>query len=258
MIRHIISLFAVVLLALIPANAQSSTRGTVAEAAPKTGIRFVVCSPGNTKLPSPLYYQAGKEFKSVRIGARTPSPRIKPIGNKVSFWDQDPSAEVTDAKGKTKATAVPTTPPVLTVEVPASVGSKGLCIVVPGEKPSQSQTFFMSESDFPTRGIHLINFSSTPLEMVISKAGDFSDKKISNIQPFKRSEGISKNNSWSYSGDNGEIVAYMLNAKQPGVKEVKRIKMSKFIVSDRQAQITVVVKAAKGDMLRMLSIQLTD
>lgn len=257
MTRKIISLLAVALLALIPANAQSSARKD-AEATPKTGIRFVVCSPSNAKLPSPLYYQAGKEFKSVRIGGRTPSPRIKPIGNKVSFWDQDPAAEVTDAKGKPKVNATPTTPPVLTIDIPASVGSNGLCIVVPGEKPSQSQTFFMSESDFPAKGIHLINFSSAPLQMVTSKAGDFSDKKISNIQPFKRSEGITKNNSWSYSGENGEIVAYMLNAKQPGEKEVKRIKMSKFIVSNRQAQITVVVKAPKGDMLRMLSIQLTD
>ncbi|MBQ9834975.1 MAG: hypothetical protein IJO34_01475 [Akkermansia sp.] len=260
MTRKIISLLAAAFLAFVPANAQSSRAAAAEAAAPKTGIRFVVCSPTNAKLPSPLYYQTGKEFKPVRIGGRTPSPRIKPIGGKVCFWDQDPSASAEDdkGKGKGKASGTPDIPPTMTVEIPASVGSKALCIVVPGEKPSQSQTFFMSESEFPARGIHLINFSSAPLQMVTSQKGDFSDKKASTIHPFKRSEGISKSNSWSYSGENGEIVAYMLNAKQPGEKELKRIKMSKFIVSNRQAQITIVVKAPNSEALRMLSIQLTD
>ena len=258
MTRKIISLLAAAFLAVIPANAQSATRDADA-AAPKTGFRFVVCSPSNAKLPNPLFYQAGKEFKSVRIGGRTPSPRIKPIGGKVDFWDKDPAGEQDDTKGKAKTkVAAPTTPPVLSVTIPASAGSKGLCIVVPGDKPAQSQTFFMSESDFPARGIHLINFSSSPLQMVTSQKGDFSDKKTSNIQAFKRSEGITKSNSWSYQGENGDIVAYMLNSPQPGSKEVKRVKMSKFVVSNRQAQITVVVKDPKSDALRMLSIQLTD
>lgn len=258
MTRKIISLLAAAFLAFIPANAQSAARGADA-AAPKTGFRFVVCSPNNAKLPNPLYYQAGKEFKSVRIGGRTPSPRIKPIGGKVDFWDIDPAGGKDDTKGKAKTKVVaPTTPPVLSVTIPASAGSKGLCIVVPGDKPSQSQTFFMSESDFPARGIHLINFSSTPLQMVTSQKGDFSDKKTSNIQAFKRSEGITKSNSWSYLGENGDIVAYMLNSTQPGSKEVKRVKMSKFVVSNRQAQITVVVKDPKSDAIRMLSIQMTD
>lgn len=260
MTRKIISLLAAAFLAFVPANAQSSRAAAAEAAAPKTGIRFVVCSPTNAKLPSPLYYQAGKEFKATRIGGRTPSPRIKPIGGKVCFWDQDPSAAADDdkGKGKSKANVTPDIPPTMTVEIPASAGSKALCIVVPGEKPAQSQTFFMSESEFPASGIHLINFSSVPLQMVTSQKGDFSDKKASIVQPFKRSEGISKNNSWSYNGENGEVVAYMLNAKQPGEKELKRIKMSKFIVSNRQAQITIVVKAPNSDALRMLSIQLTD
>ncbi len=258
MTRKIISLLAAAFLAFVPANAQSSRAAAAEAAAPKTGIRFVVCSPTNAKLPSPLYYQAGKEFKPVRIGGRTPSPRIKPIGGKVCFWDQDPSAAVEEGKGKPKANVVPDIPPTMAITVPASAGSKALCIVVPGEKPSQSQTFFMSESDFPARGIHIINFSSTPLQIVTSLKGDFSDKKASTIQPFKRGEGISKNNSWSYNGENGEVVAYMLNAKQSGEKELKRVKMSKFIVSNRQAQITIVVKAPNSEALRMLSVQLTD
>ena len=89
MTRKIISLLAAAFLAFVPANAQSSRAAAAEAAAPKTGIRFVVCSPTNAKLPSPLYYQTGKEFKPVRIGGRTPSPRIKPIGGKVCFWDQD-------------------------------------------------------------------------------------------------------------------------------------------------------------------------
>ncbi len=259
MTRKIFTLIAAALLAFIPAQAQSSARNADA-ASPKSGIRFVVCSPTNAKLPSPLYYQAGKEFKAVRIGSRTPSPRIKPIGGKVCFWDEDPMAsdEETTGKGKSKAAATPATPPVLTIEVPASAGSKALCIVVPGEKPSQAQTFFLSENDFPARGIHLINFSSSPLQMVTSQKGDYSDKKISNIAPFKRSEGIGKYNSWSYTGENGEIVAYMLNSKVADQKELKRLKMSKFIVSNKQAQISIAVKAPGSDNVRLLSIQLTD
>ncbi len=261
MIRKIFTLIAAALIALSPAQAQSSARNADA-AAPKSGIRFVVCSPTNAKLPSPLYYQAGKEFKAVRIGGRTPSPRIKPIGGKVSFWDEDPTAEDEEAtgkgKGKSKAAAVPTKPPVMTVEVPATAGSKALCIVVPGEKPSQSQTFFMSESEFPAKGIHLINFSSLPLQMETSLKGDFSDKKTSTIAPFKRSEGIGKYNSWSYVGETGEIVSFMLSSKVAGSKELKSIKKAKFVVSNKQAQISIAVKAPKGDAVRLLSIQLTD
>lgn len=260
MTHKIFALIATIFIAFSPIQAQTTARDE-ASVAPKSGIRFVVCSPTNAKLPNPLYHQVGKEFKAVRISGRTPSPRIKPIGGKVSFWDKDPTAETdtSNGKSKTKTAVLPTTPPILTVDIPASVGSKALCIIVPGEKPSQSQIFFMSESDFPARGIHIINFSSTPLQMVTSQKGDFSDKKISNIQPFKRSEGISKNNSWSYtSGDNGETVAYMLNSKSSDSKEMRRVKSSKFIVSNRQAQISIIVKAPVGDALRMLSVQLTD
>lgn len=262
MIRKILSLAAAVMLAFVPVHAQSSARNAE-EAAPKTGIRFVVCSARNAKLPTPLYYQAGKEFKPVRIGGRTPSQRIKPINGVVNFWEQDPSGGADDTKGKAKAVSeLP--PPALSVNIPASVGSKGLCIVIPGDSPSKSQTFFMSESEFPNRGIHVVNFSPTELQMTISKKGDFTDKKVSSIKPFKRSEGITKNNSWSYpGGENGEIVAFKLTAANTAAKggakaEPVRIKTSKFIVSDRQSQITVIVKDPDRDAYRMLSVQVAD
>ena len=96
-----LSLALAALLALTPAYAQSSrgnraTRGAAAaaaeEAAPKSGVRFVICAPNGGKLPSPLYYQSGKdEDKQARISGRIPSQRIKPIAGVISFYDQNPA-----------------------------------------------------------------------------------------------------------------------------------------------------------------------
>ena len=77
-----------------------------AEEAPKTGVRFVICSPAGTTMPSPLYVQTGDDtFKAINIGARTPSMRVKPIGGVVKFWDKDPSAEAMGEDDKKKKPA---------------------------------------------------------------------------------------------------------------------------------------------------------
>lgn len=264
------------LIALSPVFAQSSrssrgARGSAAAAAteeaaaPKTGVRFVICAPSGGKLPSPLYYQAGqKEYKQARISSRIPSQRIKPIAGVINFYDQDPApapAADDNKKGKgAKPADKPDIKPIMTINVPASAGSKSVCIVIPGETPAKAQTFFLNEDSFPAQGVHLINLSPSPVTVSISAKGDFSDAKEKKVGPFRRDEGVSEKNSWHFNGSkHGEQVAFRITSRQVkknGGKEVVRevpLKMGKFLVSERQSQINVVVKA--GDNLKLMSIQ---
>ena len=80
-------------LAAAPLYAQSRAdddeKKTAAPANAKNGVRFVICSPTNAKLPSPLYYRAGKDFREIIISNRVPSARIRPIDGRVDFWEDD-------------------------------------------------------------------------------------------------------------------------------------------------------------------------
>lgn len=265
------------LLAFTPAYAQSSrgsrtTRGaavtkaaaTDEEAAPKTGVRFVICAPNGGRLPSPLYYNAGKdEYKTVRISGRIPSQRIKPINNSIEFYDQDPTPEPEkDGKKADKGKAKkPDIKPFMTINVPNSAGSKSVCIVVPGKTPAESLTFFLNESEFPTKGVHLINLASSPVTVSTSAKGDFSDVSEKKVGPYRSGEGVNDKNSWHFTaGKHGDQIAFRISqrlAKKVGGKEVVRevpLKMGKFLVSDRQSQINVVVKTG-ADKLQLMSIQ---
>lgn len=248
------------MLAAAPLHAQSraSSADAPKEAAvPKSGVRFVICSPSNAQLPSPLYYKAGKEFKSVNISSRVPSRRIRPEGGKVEFWDEDPT-EVAAAKDKEKGSKKKMPEPILSIPVPGGSG-KMLCIVVPGKEVSRTQTYFLKESDFPKKGMHIINFSSYPLKMITSEKGDFSDPSEKTIGVFRRDEGISANNTWSYVGEEaGKSVAFALMYKDKDAKEFKRLKASQFAISGRQALINMVVKDAARNAPKLLSIQLVE
>lgn len=256
------------LLALCPVQAQTSSPAGAEETAPKTGVRFVICSPAGTKLPNPLYYSAGKNsagqsvYKSVFISGRTPSARIRPEGGKVVFYDEDPTPP-TDKNGKPDKTAKPKDMPnsVLTVGVPGNAGAKSLCIVVPGSSPAKSKTLFINEADFPKKGVHIINLSPAPLQMATSKKGDFSDKKESKIGPYKAGEGVSRSNSWTFTdGDHGDQISFQLTyQKQKNGKPVQQnIRRSKFLVSKNQSQINIVVKDPATDTLKLMSVQMGD
>lgn len=255
-------LLAVGTLSLCPVLAQSPSFGSGQEepAAARSGVRFVLCSPSGTQLPNPLYYKAGKDYRTVRIGGRTPSQPIRPEGGQVVFYDEDPSAALAAAKADKGAKPVDMPKPVLTVSVPSGYSTHAVCIVVPAETPSKSQTFFLSEKDFPSKGTHIINFSSSELQIITSRSGDLTgpDAKTSKIGPFQREQGISKSNSWSFTGEDGEAISFVLSARLKGSKELKRVKASKFLLSSRQSQITIVVKDPSRDALKMLSIQLSD
>lgn len=251
-------------LAAAPMYGQSSTgKKSAAEAAEsKTGVRFVICSPSNEKLPSPLYYRSGKKFKKVTLSSRMPSPRIRAVGGVVEFWDEDPEADDKKDKKDIKKPAgkgkdLPK--PFLSIEVPAGSSSKMLCIVVPTKTPSKPQTFFVKESAFPKQGLHVINFSSFPLRMSISEKGDFSDKKDSTIGVFKREDGICEENTWSFKGDkNGQAVSFALAFKAKGSKEFRLVRASRFVVSSKQSQINIVVKDPSRDMPKLQAVQLVD
>ncbi len=165
--------------ALMPAAAQADPAAEAA--APRTGLRFVIISPTGETLPSPLYCKQGKTFRAVRIGARTPSPRIRPeAGGVVRFWKEDPMAgaegatTTTGSRRQAAAVAAQLPEPFMTVNIPANVDAKALCILVPSGK-GKPQTFFVNESDVPASGVHLINFSPYPLQMLLSRKGDFTD-----------------------------------------------------------------------------------
>lgn len=249
-------------LSLCPVLAQSSSfdGGQEESTAARSGVRFVLCSPTGTQLPSPLYYKAGKEYRAVRIGGRTPSQRIRPEGGQVVFYDEDPSAALAAAKADRGAKPAEMPKPVLTVAVPSGYSTHAVCIVVPSDNPAKSQTFFLNEKDFPSKGTHIINFSSSELQITTSRSGNLTgpDAKTNKIGPFQREQGISKSNSWSFTGEDGEAISFILSARQKGSKELKRVKAAKFLLSNRQSQITIVVKDPSRDALKMLSIQLSD
>lgn len=241
-----------------PKSASAAAAGEAAEddaAAPKTGVRFVICSPDNATLPSPLYYKSGKtSYKSVSISSRKPSPRIRPEGGVINFYGEDPSAAAAAAADK-KEVKMPE--PVLSIPVEGQ--GKQLCIVVPSKDPKgKPQTFFTKESAFPKGGMHIINFSSYPLRMTLYSKPDGSDKKDQMVGVFHRDKGICDENTWSYKGETGVPVSFILAFKAKDAKDFKNFKSSKFVVSDKQSQINVVVKDPARDSLKLLSIQLTE
>lgn len=238
------------------ASAAGADMGEEDAAAPKTGVRFVICAPDGATLPSPLFYKSGKaSYKSVSISARTPSPRIRPENGVINFYGSDPSAIEAAAKAEKKEAKLPE--PVLSI--PVNGTGKQLCIVVPSKDPkAKPQTFFTKESAFPKGGMHIINFSSYPLRMTLFSKPDGSDKKEQSIGVFHRDKGICEENTWSFNGENGTTVSFILAFKSKEAKDFKNFKSSKFVVTDRQSQINIVVKDPTRETLKLLSIQLTD
>ena len=233
-----------------------SASGATAEA-PKTGVRFVVCSPSGVPFPSSLYVRRGKEFKAISIGSRTPSERVAPVGGVIDFWDKDPSAG-TEGDKKPSAGAVKLPDPVFSVSVGPNVGSKAVCILSPNKELKKTNTLFLDEKDFPRKGMHIINLSSYPLQMITSESNDFKDKKESKIGVYRREDGISSSNSWSFKGEKGQQVSFILSYADQNAKTYKRIKSSTFVLSDRQSVVNVVVKDPTRNMPKLMTIQLAE
>ena len=276
-----LSLVLAALLAFTPAYAQSTRRATrggataaakADEAAPKNGVRFVIVSATGGKLPSPLFYKASKDtYKKVSISSRIPTPRIRPEAGVINFYDEDPTpapASTSNNRRGAKPEAKELPKPVLSFQVPQSAGSKSLCIVVPGEKPSDAKTFFLNEEIFPAKGVHLINLS--PRSVVIyttTKAnGDLTGVKGEKVGPYRAKDGITGDNSWhDKKGDPSDEakrqVAFRITTMLPakngkGGNVETTVRMGKFVVSDRQGQINFIVKDGAKDSLKLLSVQM--
>lgn len=248
-----LSLIMVALVAAAPLFGQSQKDGDAEMAEPPTGVRFVNCSPAGISIPSPLYCKAGKSSREIRISPRMPSARVRPVGTTIELYDQDPGA--TTAAAQHSAVK-----PVITLEVPADMATgKVLCILVPTDRdnPFKVKPLYVKESAFPKNGVHIINFTATPLQMKLSAKGDYSDSVVSKIGPYKG--GISSENTWSSpSGSDGQQFSFILSAMGKNAKELRRIKASRFAVSSRQSQINLIVKDPQRDSYKLLSIQLAD
>lgn len=261
-------LFCAAVVALLPAQAQgrrsrtatpAAAAASAEEAAPKNGVRFVICSPTGLKMPSPLYVRSGKEFKAISIGSRTPSVRVKPVNGVVDFWDKDPSPKMEEGDKKPKAASEKLPEPIFSISVPASAGNKSVCILSPNKEVKKTGALFLNESEFPKKGMHVINLSSFPLQIVTSTDLDFKDKKEYKVGVYRREDGICPENSWSFKGDKGgQQVAFVLSYYDKATKGLKRIKASTFVVSERQSMVNVVVKDASRNIPKLMSIQIAE
>lgn len=256
--HKIFSLLMTALVAVAPLFAQNAKDKEENAAEPATGVRFVNASPGGVTLPAPLYCKAGKTSRAIYINSRIPSSRVRPIGSTIELYDKDPGT----TQGKTaSAAAQPDAPkPVLTLEVPADMTTgKVLCILVPTDKtnPYKVKAMYVRESAFPKSGVHIINFTGSPLQMKLSAKGDFSDSAVSQIGAYKG--GVTAENTWSSpAGYDGQQYSFILSAAVKGSKDLRRIKASRFSVSSKQSQINLVVKMPDKDFYKLLTIQLND
>lgn len=235
-----------------------TTDAAAEAAAPKTGVRFVVCSPSGVAFPSPLYVRSGKEFKAITVGSRTPSDRVKPVGGVIDFWDKDPGVAADMAGNGKSSAAAKLPPPVFSVKTNASVDSKAVCILIPSKEIQKTTTLFLNEKDFPRKGVHIINLSSFPLQIITSEQADYKDKKESKIGVFMPENGICASNSWSFKGEKGQQVNFVLSYADKSAKAYKRLKASSFMLSDRQSVLNVVVKDQTRNIPKIMTIQLSD
>lgn len=256
--------------ALLPAEAQgrrtrvsggaASAAASDEEAEPATGVRFAICSPSGVNMPSPLYVQVGKKFKPIQISSRTPSMRVRPVAGKIKFWDKDPSPTGMDDKAKKGAApaakALPE--PIFTVTVPATAAEKSICILSPNKEVEKTQSIFLDEKAFPRKGMHVVNLSSYPLQILTSESGDFKDKKESKVGVYQRENGICENNSWSFKGSKGQKVSFVLSYMEKGSKTYKRLKASTFVISDLQSMINLVVKDPVRNVPKLMPLQIAD
>ena len=272
------------LVAAAPVQAQSSARGkkdAAAQTEAKTGVRFVICSAANIKVKSPLWYKVSdEEADTVSISSRTATPRIKPMGGKVVFYEDNPIPPETDGKDKDGKAEKWKEPKVVFTVDTKGAASKAFCIVMP-ETETKVETIMLSESDFPKKGVHLINLSKKNVKISTSAKGDFSDAKVTLLKGGN-TKSVNDSNKWSMVGANhGDQLAFHITyegvkeqrARGTGGKTLKdangkirkekvrteiTLRRSKFVVSERQSLISILVDDPARDGVNLLSIQLAD
>ena len=218
---------------------------------PTTGVRFVVCSPHERKLPSPLYALYKDEYMPVHITSRGPSERVLPGSDgHILLYENDPG------EGK-KPEAL------LDIPLPQEV-RKGrvICLVVLGAEKTKPQYFFIRESDLPVGGFYVLNFSPVAIEMVTTtKPGKYPEKGDM-ISSFKRPEGNcilpSSPNVWTFIKKNNpdvKILEYVLRVPpelEGGTPMMLR--SSKFPMNPGIAHLIIIARhPTKAQAFRLIS-----
>lgn len=245
-------LLCVAAMMLMPLQGQTKRAASTGE--PASGVRFVVCSPAGIEFPSRLYVRNGQEFSPINIGSRTPSHRVVPVGGKVDFWKQNPNPDA-GKKGK-KGPAVKIPKADFSVSVPGNSGEKHICILTPKEDISQTSSIFLLESNFPRKGMHVVNLSTSQIEILTSTDISFKEpKKYKPLEIYRNSKGLTKDNWWSFTGKAGQQISFMLKYKARDSKTAKQLKASAFVIADKQSIINLVVDDPKTKRPKLITIQ---
>ncbi len=229
----------------------ASTQNQEEEKKPTTGLGFVVSASGGARLKgNQLYYSTGKGYKAVTISGRTLSDRVPVLNGKVPLWDSDPTP-------KTKDEEVPE--PVITVNIPTGSGNRPICILqlskAQGSDSVTMNPIVIGSNVIPSQGQHIINLSGYPLIMYTATKSDFSDRKENKIAPNRNGgKKVESNNIWSLRGTDGEVISFMLMATLERDKAPVRVRASRFSVSNKQAQVTLVLKNPDRAGVKMESI----
>lgn len=225
---------------------------------PNKGVRFVICSAGGEKLPSPLYARVGDDYLPFHITSRMPSPRLLPFtqpggGASIKLYERP-----IDLKQEKKTT------PYLEIDVPTAYRNKSICVVIPN-KSGKPKTLFVKENDFQKGGAYVVNLSQAPLEIITSTTGKFEgEEKRARIAPGSpKAIAINKDdaNVWSYvTKKERQRVSFALNAIAAAPKtEPIRIRSSVFMPSQKVTQMSFVVEHPKIEGAYLLmSMQYAD
>ncbi len=227
--------------------------GGAAEAAaprieyPTTGVRFVICTTTNQKLPVPLYVEHRDGYVPLRISARGPSERAAAKGGHILLYKDEPKK---DEKGEKKVAEKP----FLDVEVPREMrGEKALCVVMLAGGQAKPAFYFIKEEDFPMGGVYVVNFSPATLDLLYTFTGNFPMEHHRKLAPYSRPE----NNCLRPDAPN--IWSFVMK-DNPGVKEIQYVlqkpaeeeggtpiplNSSKFTPKSYNSTMTIVVRHPK-------------
>lgn len=233
--------------------AEKSSPVTEVTLYPSTGVRFVICTVNDQKLPSPLFTRFQEKYVPLFMSTRAPSERALPESDgHIRLYDSKPE----DAKNPGN--------PFLDITVPEEM-RKGrvLCIVVLVAENAKPQLYYMHESDFPVGGFYVLNFSPSPLELLVTTKDELPEKGIM-IAPYSRpANGCfspSTSNIWSFRGkENPEVKSLLYMLRVPSETEESDaipLRSAKFTPNKSQATLCIVVKHPKIEQaFRLLSIQ---
>ncbi len=233
-----------------PLMAQSSDTQNKATAQSNTGIGFVISSALGGRLKSgDLYYQDGKTYKKITTTGRTVSNRVRIRGEQLKLWDSDPTPASPDAKP---------VPPLGVINIPDGSGSRPVCLVLP-YKDTDGKTkirgMVLSSSLIPSSGQHILNLSPYPLTLLIATKSDFSDRKEFKIAPNRQGgRSLQSDNTYSLKGGEGAVRSFMLSATLQSGRPAVRLRASRFVLSSKQGQATIIFKDPTRVGVKMESI----